>query len=76
MTTRVGDVEEVLAGVTPSWICDGDPAVIGAALVECLGEPRRSNGREATSRLSSDAIVQPILDLYEELAPGTVSSRW
>ena len=75
VTTRVGDVEEVLAGVVPSWICDPDPEVIGAALVECLGHPRRSNGRDATARLSSDAIARPILDLYEELAPGSVS-RW
>jgi glycosyltransferase involved in cell wall biosynthesis len=73
-TTRVGDVEEVLAGVEPSWFCDANSGAIGAALVECLREPRRSNGREASAWLSSETIARSHLDLYEELAPGSAST--
>jgi glycosyltransferase involved in cell wall biosynthesis len=75
VTTRVGDVDDVLAEVEPSWICDATPAAIGDALVECLGNPRRSDGREKTSSwLSEEAILQRHLELYEELAPGACSS--
>jgi glycosyltransferase involved in cell wall biosynthesis len=72
VTTRVGDVEEVLAGVEPSWFCDANPDAVGAALAECLREPRRSNGREASGWLGSEPIARLHLDLYEELAPGSL----
>ncbi len=70
VTTCVGDVEEVLADVEPSWICEAEPSALGAAVKECLADPRRSNGREASGWLNDEAIARPILDLYEELAPG------
>jgi glycosyltransferase involved in cell wall biosynthesis len=73
VSTRVGDVEEVLAGVEPSWICASDAGALGTALTECLGSPRRSNGRAATAWLSSETIAQRHIDLYEELAPGSAS---
>ncbi len=72
VTTRVGDVDEVLADVEPSWICDATPGELASALVDCLSSPRRSNGRQTRSWLNSETIARPILDLYEELAPGTV----
>lgn len=73
VTTRVGDVEKVLAEIKPSWFCDATPDSLGAALAECLSKPQRSNGREASGWLRSATIAQPHLDLYEDLAPGSTS---
>jgi teichuronic acid biosynthesis glycosyltransferase TuaC len=73
IATPSGDVRELLDGVVPSWVCDSDPAELGAALVECLREPRRSNGREASEWLGSERIAARVLELYERLAPGSAS---
>ncbi len=76
VTTRVGDVEDVLAGVEPSWICESNAEALGAAVVECLSQRHRSNGHEAGAWLRSEAIARRHLDLYEQLAPGSTSPRW
>jgi glycosyltransferase involved in cell wall biosynthesis len=71
VTTRVGDVDEVLSGVEPSWICASNPDELASALTECVQEPRRSNGRRASIWLRSESIARQHLDLYEQLAPGS-----
>jgi teichuronic acid biosynthesis glycosyltransferase TuaC len=72
ISTRAGDVEEVLSDVSPSWICDADAAALSAAIVECLAEPTRSDGRHVADWLTSEAIAARILGLYASLAPGSV----
>jgi glycosyltransferase involved in cell wall biosynthesis len=70
VATRCGDVAELLEGVEPSAVIVGDAAgEIADALVVCLSPPCRSNGRQASARLSQEAIAQRLLDRYRELAP-------
>lgn len=69
VSTRVGDVPELLDGVEPSWLCDADPESLGTALAECLREPRRSNGRQRSAGLASERTAARILALYEQVAP-------
>src|SRR5207302_11403303 len=52
ITTRVGDVEELLRDVSPSWVCEASPDALADALVECLRERKRSNGRSRSLHLS------------------------
>jgi glycosyltransferase involved in cell wall biosynthesis len=70
VTTDVGDVRRVLAGVEPSWICRADQAQLGAALADCLSAPRRSNGWERSVWLSDSRIRHELLDLYSRLVSG------
>jgi teichuronic acid biosynthesis glycosyltransferase TuaC len=70
VATPAGDVSELLEGVTPSYVREPSATVLSDALIDCLREPRRSNGRNASGRLESGAIAQSLLRLYKELAPG------
>src|SRR5262249_370095 len=72
IATQVGDVHELLSGVTPSWVCQSHPADLAAALVECLSSPTRSNGRERFGWVTSQVIAGRILGLYAALAPGSI----
>jgi teichuronic acid biosynthesis glycosyltransferase TuaC len=67
--TRAGDVTELLDGVAPSYLCDAAERPLGEALVQCLGAPRRSNGRRMSSRLDSRSVADSLLRLYRELVP-------
>jgi glycosyltransferase involved in cell wall biosynthesis len=71
VATDVGDVRKVLDGVEPSWVCVGHPNDLAAALVDCLTEPRRSNGWERTEWLDARQIATRLLELYGAIAPGT-----
>jgi teichuronic acid biosynthesis glycosyltransferase TuaC len=73
VVTDVGDVRELLAGVEPSWVCPDTAERLAGALIECLAQPRRSNGREAATRVALGAINERIIALYASLAPQAVS---
>jgi teichuronic acid biosynthesis glycosyltransferase TuaC len=75
VSTPVGDVDELLQGVEPSWIREAEPEALAGALVDCLVDPRRSNGRHASAWLGSDAIAERVLALYAELAPTAVEPK-
>lgn len=68
ITTPVGDVEERLEGVSPSWLCSPTVETLGQALVECLREPRRSNGRLTAAGIAADNVARQVLALYNSLA--------
>jgi teichuronic acid biosynthesis glycosyltransferase TuaC len=69
ISTAAGDVAELLDGIEPSYVCEPTSASISAALVACLSEPRRSNGRENSRRLDARVIAESLLLLYKRLAP-------
>lgn len=69
VATRVGDVAELLDGVKPSYVCNACSESLSAGLVDCLRQPRRSNGRERSAHLDSHAVAQRLLRIYEQLAP-------
>ena len=75
VTTPAGDAREVLDGVRPSWICEGTPESIASALVDCLREPQRCNGREVLAGLSQDRVAQRILRLYSDIEASAVDGR-
>jgi glycosyltransferase involved in cell wall biosynthesis len=70
VSVDVGDVREMLAGVTPSWIVRSDPDDIGRALAECLCHDgsRRSNGREVIQRCSLSGIAERFEAIYSAVA--------
>jgi teichuronic acid biosynthesis glycosyltransferase TuaC len=70
IATPAGDVEELLDGVVPSCVCDPSETALSRALVDCLQEPRRSNGREMAGGLDARVIAGSLLSLYSDLAPG------
>ncbi len=69
VATPVGDVAELLDGVTPSYVCEPDETKLMEAIVACLRERRRSNGREVSHHLDSRVVAQSLLALYKEVAP-------
>jgi glycosyltransferase involved in cell wall biosynthesis len=69
VATPAGDVAELIDGVLPSFLCEPSETALAEALVECLREPRRSNGREVSGRLDARIVADSLLALYKELAP-------
>lgn len=70
VATPAGDVEELLDGVVPSYVCPPSEPALSEALISCLQEPQRSNGRERSGRLDSHVVADSLLKLYTQLAPG------
>jgi teichuronic acid biosynthesis glycosyltransferase TuaC len=69
VATPAGDVAELLAGVTPSYVCEPLATTLSDALVECVRERHRSNGRDASTHLDARIVAKSLLRLYRELAP-------
>jgi glycosyltransferase involved in cell wall biosynthesis len=69
VATPAGDVDELLEGVAPSYLCPASETALSEALISCLQEPRRSNGREVSGRLDSRVVADSLLKLYTQLAP-------
>lgn len=75
VASAVGGIGEVVEhGVTGLLVPPEDPEALARALVELLGDPQRcrrmgEEGRERVARrYSMSAMVDQLLDLYEELA--------
>jgi hypothetical protein len=60
----------LLAGVIPAYICEPSAQVLSEALVECLREHRRSNGRKMSQWLDARVVADSLLAVYRSLAPG------
>lgn len=67
VTTRVGDVEEMLHEVTPSRVCRDDPAKLADGILECLSHRKRSNGPSFTHRFADDRLATRIAHMYRLL---------
>lgn len=68
VATPAGDIEELIADVTPSFLCQASAGALAQALVACLLEPRRSDGRMRATRLDQAAVTESILRIYDEIA--------
>jgi glycosyltransferase involved in cell wall biosynthesis len=66
VSTAVGDVPQLFAGLEGHWICSQDPADIADRLEEALAYGRRTNGRERVAHLSLDNISREIISVYEK----------
>src|SRR5262249_21289975 len=67
VSTRVGDVAELLTAVRPSAVVPRDPNSMGAALAEILVARKRSNGRECVTHLALDQVAQRVLSVYRSV---------
>jgi glycosyltransferase involved in cell wall biosynthesis len=66
VAVAVGDVPEILSGVTPSRVADPEPEPLAAALQEVLAESRRSNGPDRIrAAFSLDVTTKRLRHLYE-----------
>jgi teichuronic acid biosynthesis glycosyltransferase TuaC len=75
IATPAGDAQEILGRVDPSWVCDGTPESLAAAIVECLQNGNRCNGRDVLAWLAHDQVASRILELYGEIERRAVDGR-
>jgi teichuronic acid biosynthesis glycosyltransferase TuaC len=75
VSTDVGDVTDLLAGVRPSAVCRPVASELARALLQCIDPPRRSNGRELSAALDEDSVAKRLLATYERAAVSGSSSR-
>ncbi|MFN8582191.1 MAG: glycosyltransferase family 4 protein [Gemmatimonadaceae bacterium] len=76
VTTPVGDTRERLARVRPSAIVAPDPEALGAAVLQMLKDPCRSNGREIVAEeLRDEVLTRKIVALYERIRQQTADVR-
>ena len=68
VSTRVGDVDELLSGVEPSAACSDDPNELGNAVASILSKGGPSNGRTLKAHLSDTAIAERLEAIYFDLA--------
>jgi glycosyltransferase involved in cell wall biosynthesis len=66
VATDVADVKDMLAGISPSAVCQHEPAELGAALVSILETQQRSNGRNQRGDLDQATTVHRLLDIYAD----------
>lgn len=64
ISTDVGDVSDVVAGVSGCVIVERRAEAFADALVELLAEPRRTGGRDAIGHLRKENIAQRLVDYY------------
>lgn len=69
VATAAGDVVQLLDGVQLSFVVDPDEAAVAEALVRCIAEPVRSDGRRKALELGSSAVAQRVWSMYKTLAP-------
>jgi teichuronic acid biosynthesis glycosyltransferase TuaC len=69
VATPVGDVRELLAEVSPSFVCEPSAEALSEALLRCVESPRRSNGRDRSRHLDAEVIADRLLALYKTAAP-------
>jgi hypothetical protein len=65
VSVDVGDVAELLDGVSRSHIVPREARAIGVALAEVLRIQQRSNGRKKVERYSEEFIAQRIVEEYQ-----------
>jgi teichuronic acid biosynthesis glycosyltransferase TuaC len=69
VSTRVGDVPEVISGVEGCYLVEPDAREIADRLLQVIQWGKRTDGREHVQYLKSDLITQRVIDVYNELCP-------
>jgi len=64
VSVHVGDVADLLAGVSYSHVVSRDATAIGRAVAEVLRTRPRSNGRKKVELYSEENVAQKILEVY------------
>jgi glycosyltransferase involved in cell wall biosynthesis len=72
VSTRAGDIAELLDGIEPSAVCEDEPEELARAVLRIVREGRRSNGRDHIHALRVDVATARTLDCYRSLgAPAS-----
>lgn len=66
VATDVGDVRDLLTGISPSAVCRHEPSELGSALAGVLKANRRCNGRDQSVHLDQATTVHQLLSLYAQ----------
>jgi teichuronic acid biosynthesis glycosyltransferase TuaC len=67
VATPAGDVREVLEHVHPSYISEPDAETLGDALVACMHNGGRSNGRDQSQWIDQRQVARRLMDLYDAI---------
>jgi glycosyltransferase involved in cell wall biosynthesis len=65
VATPSGDIEELLRGVEPSFLCAPDESMLGEAIAACAG--KRSNGRDVAQRLKAGNVAERVIGIYNRI---------
>jgi glycosyltransferase involved in cell wall biosynthesis len=68
IATPAGDVELLLSGVSPSWLCSPEVEELGDAVAACLREGKRSDGPSSAAWLADGLIAERLIEIYRRLA--------
>jgi teichuronic acid biosynthesis glycosyltransferase TuaC len=69
VSTRVGDVPEVIGGVEGCFLVEPDAEEVADRLLWVLNWRQRTNGREHIQHLTSGPITRRVIEVYNELVP-------
>jgi teichuronic acid biosynthesis glycosyltransferase TuaC len=70
VSTRVGDVEDQIAGLQNCYACEPDPVQMGSRIVEVVRQGGRADSRQRMMKYSLTQTTKAILTLYRRvLAP-------
>jgi teichuronic acid biosynthesis glycosyltransferase TuaC len=67
VSVDVGDVREVLAGVSPTMIVERDPASIANGITQILSTPVRSNGAQKAEQYSTHTIALRLVEFFRSI---------
>jgi len=67
VSTRVGDVPQVIEGVEGCYLADQTPLALADGVEQAISFGGRTNGREAIYHLSTQAEAEQIVALYREV---------
>ena len=67
VSTRVGDVPEVIGGVEGCYLVEPEAEDVADKLLRVLDWRQRTNGRESIQHLTSEPITQRVIQVYNEL---------
>jgi teichuronic acid biosynthesis glycosyltransferase TuaC len=76
VSTRVGDVPEVISGTEGCYLCSQDPQDVAEKLAMALNRGKRTNGREKMSNVEIGAIARRIRAVYTQVIEEKSRGWW
>ena len=71
VSTRVGDVPELLARLKNCHVCSADPKELSSKVVEVLRSRERTVSRERMAAYSLESTSAAILEIYRDVCSET-----
>lgn len=69
VSTDVGDVASIIAGVEHCYLTAPDPQAIADKLYQVMQTRPRTKGRDAIQHLDSTVVVRQVFEIYQRLCP-------